>query len=272
MSLIRTLLGVAMLIALGAANADTTLSFNDGRQPEPTSFLIKDGKVLMQGKDPDGGEFASIYVSSKNHFIVVDYGHQSYYIMDKAMLDKQMKLMEDMRRQMKQQMQAQMQQLPEDQRKMMQQRMDTMLNPPKPPPMKITNTGKTEDINGISCKTFEVYRGENRVREVCVAKTSAIKMSEKDYKTLRSMFAYMKDIAETMAKQSPMDSADGAMMADMEGVPVEMRDLRRNIVSRLEGVSSKEINAKLFEVPSSFKQVDPYAMMQQQMQQMHHPQ
>ena len=275
MSSIRILLGVAVLMALGSAYADTTLTFDDGRRPDATSFLIKDGKVLMQGKGPQGGEYASIYDSNKNHFLVVDYGHQNYYIMDKALIDKQMKAMDSMREQMKQNMQAQIQQMPEEQRKMMEQRMNTMLNPPKPPALKITDTSKTENINGISCKVFEVYRGEEAIREVCVAPISAIKMPDADYKTLRSMFAYMKDMAESMAKKSPMAGNDGAIMADMEGVPVEMRDLRKDFVSRLEGVSTKEINPKLFEIPASFKEVDPYAMMQQQMQQMqqmHKPQ
>jgi hypothetical protein len=257
---------------MSAGMADTTLSFNDGRQADPTSFLIKDGQVLMQGKSPQGGEFGSIYDSKKNHFLIVDYGRQNYYVMDKTLLNKQIKLMEDMRAQMKQGMEAQLQQLPPEQKKMMQQRMDAMLNPPKPPPMKITKTGKAENINGINCTQFDVHRGEEKIREVCVAKTSALKISETDYNTLRDMFAYMKEMAETLAKQSPMGSDDGAMMADMDGIPVEMRDLRQGFVSRLEGVSNDNINPSLFQIPSTFQQVDPYAMMQQQMQQMRPPQ
>jgi len=274
MSLTPKFVGLGLLACFCSAMADTTLSFNDGRQPDPTSFLIKDGQVLMQGKSPQGGEFASIYNSQKNHFLIVDYGRQNYYVMDKPLLDKQIKLMEEMRARMKQNMQTQMQmqQLPPEQKKMMEQRMDAMLNPPKPPPMKITNTGKAESINGIDCNLFDVHRGEEKVREVCVAKTEALKISEADYNTLRSMFAYMKDMAETLAKQSPMGSDDGAMMAEMDGIPVEMRDLRQGFVSRLEGVSNNDISPSLFQIPSTFQQVDPYVMMQQQMQQMRPPQ
>lgn len=269
MSFLRTFLTLGLISAMGISQADTTLSFNDGRQPFPTSFLIKDGKILMQGKNPQGGEFASIYDSGKNHFTIVDFGNKNYYIMDKALVDKQVRLMKEIRQQMQQNMQAQLQQLPEGQRQMMQQRMDAMMNPPKPPPLKISNTGKTQSINGINCKGFDVFRGQQKVREVCVAETTAIKMAKNDYKSLRSMFAYMKDMAETMAKQTPGSIGDeGAMMADMEGIPVEMRDLRQNYVSRLEGVSNEEISPQLFAVPAGFQQIDPYAMMQQEMQKM----
>lgn len=271
MSFFPKLVSLGLLACFSSAMADTTLSFNDGRQPDPTSFLIKNGQVLMQGKSPQGGEFASIYDSKKNHFLIVDYGRQNFYVMDKPLLNKQIKLMEEMRAQMKQNMQAQIQQLPPEQKKMMEQRMDAMLNPPKPPPMKITRTGKAESINGIDCSLFDVHRGEEKVREVCVAKTEELKISETDYNTLRNMFAYMKDMAETLAKQSPMGSDDGAMMAEMDGIPVEMRDLRQGFVSRLEGVSNDDISPSLFQIPSTFQKVDPYAMMQQQMQQMRPP-
>jgi hypothetical protein len=263
----RSLIALGLLAGMSLAQADTTLSFKDERQAKPSSFLIKDGKILMQGQDPQGGQFASIYDSQKNHFVIVDYGNRSYYIMDKAMIDSQIKTMNQMRAQMEQRMKAQIEQMPEEQRAMMEQRMQAMLNPPTPPALKFEKTGRTTKVNGISCKLLNVYRGDMLAREVCVADVKAVNMPEKDYSTMKSMFSYMKEMAETFSKQSPMAGNEGAMMADMDGIPVEMRDLQTGANSRLEGVATTTIDPSLFSIPDGFNQIDPVAMMQQGMQQ-----
>jgi len=263
----RSLIALSLVAGVTIAQADTTLSFKDERQAKPSSFLIKDGKILMQGQDPQGGQFASIYDSNKNNFTIVDYTNRSYYIMDKAMIDNQIKAMNKMREQMEQRMKAQLEQMPEEQRAMMEQRMQAMLNPPAPPALRFEKTGRALKVNGIDCKQLNVYRGETLAREVCVADVSAVKMPETDYATMKKMFSYMKEMAETFAKASPMAGNSGAMMADMDGVPIEMRDLQTGASSRLEGISTDNINAEIFIIPQGFTQVDPVAMMQQGMQQ-----
>jgi hypothetical protein len=267
----RSLIALGLAAGMSIAQADTTLSFKDERQAKPSSFLIKEGRILMQGQDPQGGQFASIYDSQKNHFIIIDYTNRNYYIMDKAMIDSQIKTMNQMRAQMEQRMQAQIQQMPEEQRAMMEQRMQAMLNPPTPPALRFEKTGRSIKVNGIECKQLNVYRGDNLAREVCVAEVSAVNMPDDDYATLKNMFSYMKEMAETFAKSSPMAGNEGALMADMDGIPVEMRDLQTGASSRLEGVSTNAINPELFKVPDGFTQIDPVAMMQQGMQQQQAP-
>lgn len=265
MVLYRGLFALLLAVFVTATQADTTITFSDDRQKEPSSFLIKDGRILMHGQGPQADQMTSIYDSSKNHFIILDHVRKNYYIMDEATINKQIKMMNEMRTQMEQRMKAQLEQMPAEQRQMMEQRMQAMINPPEIPAMKIVKTGETSNINGIKCSRLDVYRGDQRTREVCVADPKAINISEADYSTMRSMFAYMKKMAETFSRQSPMAGNENAMMADMEGIPVEMRDLKMGFSSRLEGVGNDSLDAQLFNIPEGYQKIDPTAMMKQGM-------
>ena len=268
--LAATGLVLASLFSAPALLADATLTFSDSRSPEQTSFLVHDGRILMQGQGRDGSRFSSIYDSRKRHFLMIDHGHKQYYVMDENTLSQQMKLMDQAKEMMRQQMQARMKELPAEQRKLMEQRMKAMFEPPKAPPaprVEVQATGERKEVNGIPCRVYRILADGKPQRETCVAKPSDLGLARADYEALRSMFRYMSEMADRFSRHMGAASRQNTaeLMTRIDGVPVAMRHLTQGYESRLEGLSTDALDPNLFEVPPGFRKVDPVAEMQKHM-------
>ncbi len=271
----QTLLAITGLLFAGLCSssallADATLTFSDSRSPEQTSFLIHDGRILMQGQGRDGSKFSSIYDSRKHHFLMIDHGHRQYYVMDENTLNRQMQLMDQAKAMMRRQMEARLKEMPDEQRKMMEQRMKAMFEPPKTPPapkIEVQATGERKEVNGIPCRVYRILADGKPQRETCVAKPSDLGLASDDYDALRSMFRYMSKMADRFSQHMGAASRQNTaeLMTRIDGVPVAMRHLTQGYESRLEGLSTDALDPSLFEVPTGFRKVDPVAEMQKHM-------
>jgi len=261
---------LASLVISPALLADATLTFSDSRSPEQTSFLVHDGRILMQGVSRDGGKFSSIYDSRKRHFLMIDHGRKQYYVMDEATLNQQMEMMDQAKKMMRQQMEARLKDLPAEQRKMMEQRMKAMFEPPKAPPapkIEVQDSGKGKEVNGIPCRIYRILANGKPERETCVAQPDALGLARADYDALRSMFRYMSEMADRFSQHmgGARQQNTAELMTRIDGVPVAMHHLVRGYESRLEGLSTDALDPALFEVPDGFTRVDPVAEMRKHM-------
>ncbi|RMG57485.1 MAG: hypothetical protein D6717_04730 [Gammaproteobacteria bacterium] len=269
----RLLTTAALLATLSfgtAAQADATLTFSDSRSPQQTSFLIHDGRILMQGQGRDGSKFSSIYDSGRKQFIMIDHARKRYYTMDEQTVEKQMEMMDRARQMMKQQLEAQLKDMPPEQRKMMEQRMQAMFAKPEPAPaprVEVKDTGERRDANGIPCRVFRIIADGKPERETCVAKPRDLGLSDADYRALRSMFDYMSRMADRFAsRMGGMHRQNTAeLMSHIDGIPVSMKHLTKGYESRLEGLSTDALDPSLFQVPPGFQKVDPLAEMERNM-------
>ena len=124
-------------------------------------------------------------------------------------------------------------------------------------PMRVTATGKSRKVAGYNCKVHRMSQGGRDIQEMCIASRKAVGVPQGDYQTMQNMFAFMREIAEKSMAAIGMRGA-GPSFPDIDGVPVEIRDLKDGSVSVLRRVSTKSISDSKFAVPAGYRQHDPF--------------
>ena len=263
---------IAALSITPATFAATTVEF-DAQGEGPETFLISKGKVLMRsGENED-----MVYDDRKRQMTMIDHSRRGYFVMDPEKMAAQM---QGMQSQMQGQMGAAMEQMKQhmqtlldnpdisdEQKKMIQDEMakmsarsGAMPTAPgaAPEPMKIKATGKSRKVAGINCKMHRVSRGGRTVQEVCVASRKATGMPKDDYQTMQNMFSFMREIAEKSMSAMGMSGGGGAAFPEIDGVPVEIKDMEDGTVSVLRNVSTKSIADSTFSVPAGYREHNPF--------------
>jgi len=246
-----------LMFALGVVSttlfADVTIQFENSAKNQPSSLYVKEGKVLIESK---GGNGNALYDSKKSSFSVLQHSQKSYIRMSEEKMEQQMGMMENMRRQMM----ARMQSMPPAQREMIEQRMEKMGLPsmqamndrPAEAKTSIKKLGKWQTINGFKCEMIEVYRGDKRISEACIADAKGLKISQADFDTLMSLF----DFSQKMAKKA---GKAGAIMNDplaaSGGIPVQSKNLLEESVQTIGSVSTQTLENSKFQIPSDYSEM-----------------
>ncbi len=268
---------IALFIA-PVTSADTTMEFDAQGDGLPNEIVIKGNKVLMHSSDGED----MVYDASQKNTTMIDHERRGYYVMDPQAMVEGAKAMQSQMQgqtgagmQQMQQMQQYMQTLlddpniPEDQKNMYREEMAKMMGSagatpvapagsmPALAPMRIESTGESRKISGIKCKMFVVSKGDKAMEEVCVASRKAAGLPEEDYATLRSMFAFMREMADQSMAAMGVESG-GPEFPDYGGVPVQIKDLDDGSLSTLRNVSTKSVSDSAFSVPAGYRQHDPF--------------
>jgi hypothetical protein len=126
-----------------------------------------------------------------------------------------------------------LQNMPEEQRRMMEQSMGAMMGvagddqAAARPDIKMVKKGSRK-LNGFKCNDYQLLEGKNPVADVCIAEKAGAGMSGDDFATLSAMMTFMRSMAQQASEMAgPMAGGfDPAVMADVEGFPIEMKDHR----------------------------------------------
>lgn len=252
--LVLSIVSTTMLIPSSLMAA--TLQFVNERQELKTEMFIGTGCVKVI--DHEAPDVYSIYDSTNKQFVSVDKRERQYYQLNEQAMKDMGQQIKSAQQQMMVQMQEQMKDMTPEQRQQMEQMMGQMgmptTSPSQRPKVRIEATAQYRKVNGIRCKIINVYRGDTKEREVCVANREALGLSKADYDTLVDMGEFMKRLAST----NPfVDEAGFTGIMGTNGVAVQVKELDDNNVVTYAKGSGKHLSSSVCQIPADYQHVDP---------------
>ncbi len=257
----KSQLAIALLATLSmtvaSAEKGTVIKFNSNTPGAPNQLSILNGSVLI----PSAENGRIIMDTHKNVMMMVNDPQKKYMEMNDKTIEKSSMLME----QMQVQMAAQLKSLPEAQRKAIEQRMGLNQAKPVAPKVEVKMTGNKRKVNGIECEEQQVLTNGQATMAACVATPKAAGINDADYNTLKKMFQFSKSMAK---KSGGMGAGLAANVPDLDGIPMEVKDLKNGNTLTISSIESADLDNKNFVPDPSYQRFDPLQQMQQQMQQM----
>jgi hypothetical protein len=161
---------------------------------------VKEDNLRMDffenGKQLEG---SMIYRGDKKEIVMINHNDKTYMILDQAAMDALAKQLE----QVMSQMNEAMKNMPPDQRA----KMEEMIKQKMPgaygggkyvePVLKKVGTGS---VNGISCTKYDVYKGDEKIRQHCVANWKSIEGGEEMMTVMLQMADFMDQMAKSFSK------------------------------------------------------------------------
>jgi len=246
------------LIVLGAVGAQAASA---GVYVELVDHDIPSGKVELsqkmyvqngQGRFVDSGGRTTLIKDGTLY--VIDDSDKSYIAFDKATMEKLAVKINAAMAQMKEQLAK----MPPEQRAQMEAMLPGMAGADKKWVVEAIDTGKSDKVDGRSCRVWDIKRNGELDDQMCVVPYSSLPGKE----NFQAMFEKFAKVFEEMAKSVPMLSGmmtnEFAAQAKVGGFPVRTRgyengklgDTEHNVrVWREEAMA-----ATMFDVPAGYKQ------------------
>ncbi len=194
---------LAALLASGSSRAGVALKgqvtdLKDNATTE-LSMLVEASRLRIDTRGQDVDSSMILRIEGDDYqMIVLDNRRKEYRVMDrKAMAEMGEKISSAMA-----QMQEQLKKMTPEQRAMMEKLMGKKLGemmgggePAEPPPMSYRETGAAT-VHGRACKKYDVFRGEEKVAELCAARPESIELGPEEM----ALFEKMKGVFDDMAK------------------------------------------------------------------------
>jgi len=187
---------------------------------------------------------------------ILDEADQSYIVFDKATMEQLAKKINDQMAQVKEQLAK----LPPEQRTQMEQAMGKipgMGGEGQKWTVEAIDTGKSDKVDGRSCKLWDIKRNGELDEQVCVVPYSALPGKE-DFK---AVFANFAKVFEEMAKSVPMLSGmmsnEFSAHVKANGYPVRLRGYDNGKPGDEETLMKvwreEAIPTSMFEIPAGYK-------------------
>ncbi len=255
----RIALAVTVACLAQQVSADTVVTFKKQNGAAPEKITIHAGMVQMPS--PETG-MRLVMDTNRQKMLMINDKEKQYMEMDSATIEKTSKLMSQMR----QAMMAQMKNLPEAQRKMLEKRMGIGATLPAAPKFTVKSTGKHIKISGIPCEVKEILRDGKPSMEACVASVADTGIDKADYATMKKMFDMSRMFARQSAKMAGSAAGGVASMPNLDGVPLEVKDMEHGRTVTVATIDSKvKLADKDFQIGPGYKKIDPFQQMQQHM-------
>ena len=245
---------VGGLMAAHAANAGVYVETVDHNLTTGSSGLKQ--KIYVQsgsGRFVDGEGRATLIKGDTLY--VIDDKDKSYIVFDKATMQQlATKLNAEMAK-----LKEQLAKLPPEQRAQMEQMMGGagMGGDGQQWTVEVVDTGKSDKVDGRSCKLWDVKRKGELDEQICVVPYSALPGKE----NFQTVFGNFAKVFEEMAKAVPMLSGmmanEFSAQAKTNGYPVRRRDYEAGQLGDQETLvkvwREETIPAPMFEIPPGYK-------------------
>ncbi len=182
---------------------------------------VKDNNLRMDFYE-NGTEFegSMIYRGDKKEIMIINHADKTYMIMDEAMMNS---IASQMAQAMSQMEQA-MKDMPADQREQIKEMMKTKMpgmggGDYVEPVLKKVGSGK---VNGIACMKYDVYRGDEKIRQHCVANWNSVEGGEEMMSVMLRMADFMDQMTKAFATSG---SAVGSQVQFERNVFDQLRKL-----------------------------------------------
>ena len=246
---------VLALLASTAAQADALLRFIDS-EGEHSEILVKGPYARMDmANGGSGGAGFMLFNAGDRSLYVVDQTNRSYMAFNEGVIDAQMEAMEQMIADLR----AQVQQLPAEQRAEMEAQLGLGIET-GPVEVETRATGREEEIGGLRCEQKEIVVGGRVQNVACVAGPNELELSLRDFDTLNALMERLFELSRrALDAGGPMAQAMGSsVMPPLDGVPLEVRDLRDGVSTRLAGVSTDTLSPEFFRIPPNYREQEPF--------------
>lgn len=127
-----------------------------------------------------------------------------------------------------------------------------------PEPLTVKPTGRSDSVEGRTCREVEVFRGAAKESEACVADWATAGVTKEDFGAFQKLASWQNDIlgGTPWAKSAANPSADAMKLFDqLGGVPVRVRSFRGGkpanemLITKIE---KKHLDPALFDVPADY--------------------
>ena len=234
----------------------------DNGQHDKTSVEVKNNKMKMDFyKGGNKLENSMIYRGDSDEMIFLDHKDHSYMVMDKETMDKISKKLNSAMAQFEEAMKNVPPEQREMMKKMMKDKMPGMDNTPYVEP--VLKKAGSGSVNGYSCTKYDVYKGNEKIRQHCITNWSDIKGGKEISSVMLEMSGFMDEMAKTFSSNSgPMGNTVKFernvfnQLKEMNGFPVKTIEYDNGKVeseSVLKSSTEKTISSSEFEVPQKYK-------------------
>lgn len=251
-------LGALLALMAIPALADTTLEMsvhNGGTQRQ--TFQVSNGhlRVTTAGRQ---GKMVLLFREGADQYQVLNSGTKEVMTITLQQMQQMMQQMAGAMQQMQSMMGDRMKNLPPEQRAQMAQMMAQSAGGGSHPKPQIRATGRSDKVGAWSCKIVEVVKEGQVTSELCVARTRALGIPERDHQTMNSFFKFMarmtalrpQGMGQGRDEEMPFLGPDA-----LSGVPVRAIHKHGGMQSRMQltKVSTAKLNGSLFKVPAGYK-------------------
>ena len=253
---------LAALLLSPAVHADATLTMKDSSGADDALIQVKGNLVRMtQSGQPD----YLVYDKTRDTVIHVNPAKKEYMEIDRARLDGYADSLSAMRERMAPQiamMREQLKNMSPEQRAMIEQRMGGMIDlatMDSEPAADLRSVKRgSKEVAGFACDVYEVMEGKQPVAEVCLATQADAGVSKADFNTLTAMMEFMRDMAGKAQKLAAgmVAGVPRFDIADAQGVPVAMKDLKQGRAFTVAAVSDDPLDEALFTAYRTYSKRD----------------
>lgn len=246
---------VSLFMIVSASGLELVFeSKNLSQDPNPvyTGTMYVDGdKVRMQLYGEQNRAYM-IFRGDKDLIWVVDHHKKEYTEINKATIDQMGQTINTAM----QQMMEQMDQLTPEQQKMMKEAMGNFAIPAKEP-QRFKSVGTKKQISGYPCTLYEVYRGDEKIREMWITSWGNIKNSKDIATAFTTMSTFFKRLMESFHNDMLSKIFDNpyTVLDQVDGFPVmntEFENAKPVLETVFKKIDTKEYASDLFMPPKDF--------------------
>lgn len=241
---------VAASLALVAmpAPADITLNVR-GSDGLKSVIQVRNGKGRMSS---DGMAEYLVYDSRTGTITYVEPEQQQYTQLTAAELQSTVQTAANIKQSMAPYMESMLAGLPAEQRRMIEQRLGSIAGAPaagtsaKPADIRTVSRGR-HSIAGLRCQASGILKNGQPAAEVCMVTAASGKLSSRDFNTLEALVTLSRGMAGTASGLlGGMDEHFDLLAADLQGVPVAVRDIENGKRYQVVAVSNVALSDRLF--------------------------
>jgi hypothetical protein len=243
-----------LLLLPGIVHADALLRFVDS-EGQHSEILVKGPYARMDIANGGGSAGFMLFNANDRSLYIVDQTSRTYMPFDERAIDAQVQAME----QMISEMRAQIQQLPREARAELEAQLGLSVGG-GPVDVQTRSTGRTQQIGGLRCEEKEILV-DGRVQSVaCVTGSDDLGLSRQDFQTVNALMERLFDLSRrALDAGGPMARAMSSnVLPGLDGVPLEVRHVRDDLVTRLAGVSTDTLSPEFFRIPQNYREQDPF--------------
>ncbi|MBN7819879.1 hypothetical protein [Bowmanella yangjiangensis] len=251
----KSLLALAVmgLVSLGA-NADSmiTVVSQDMDGTETTKIYVADGKTVAVNAQ---GQADFIFDTKKNLAVALNHDEQQYVHVNSEQMQKMAEGIGQMQQQMQSMMEQQMQGMSEEEKAQMREMMGGFMPGAKSnQEVSLNETGKSDKINGQSCKWITLNRGDELVSEACVVSVKDVDIADDDFATLIGFLNKMREFASQMGDNDEMML--NQHLLDKKLLPVQIKDYEdgETEISTL-SFAQKSAPKGVFAIPDGYQEM-----------------
>ncbi len=253
---------VGLIVASFAAQAGVMIEFvkrnaDTGKEEPLQSMWVQNGMARTEGSRGSSESTVSIFKDDAMYLLQAQ--SKSYRVMDKATIERMAGTMNDAMAKMR----AQMEKMPPEQRAMMENMMKQrggmigMNGPKKQVIYDVKPTGRTETVNGKSCKLWDTTRDGVLSEQLCVVPLSAMPGSDEVIAVSKKMAAmFEKFSAQMRAQMDNIMRQSSTQLAKLNGFPIMTRSYENGVLEPEQFIvktwKQQAVDAGKFAIPSDY--------------------